>query len=80
MICCDVKRLKELPKYVRCKACALRVPTPIEIVENYGDASLETICQEIFALTKVNWNSADFCIRNPITFDYASEVGAPACC
>ena len=53
----------------------LRVPTPIEIVEHYGDASLETICQEIFALTKMNWNSADFCIRNPITLEYASEVG-----
>jgi hypothetical protein len=53
----------------------LRVPTPIEVVEHFGDASLETICQEIFALTKMNWNSADFCIRSPITLEYASEVG-----
>lgn len=53
----------------------LRVPTPIEIVEHYGEASRENICQEIFALTKMNWNSADFCIRNPITLEYASEVG-----
>lgn len=53
----------------------LRVPTPIEVVEHHGDASLETICQEIFSLTKMNWNSADFCIRSPITLEYASEVG-----
>lgn len=53
----------------------LRVPTPIEIIEHHGDASLETICEEIFSLTKMNWNSADFCIRNPITLEYASEVG-----
>jgi argonaute-like protein implicated in RNA metabolism and viral defense len=53
----------------------LRVPTPLEIIEHHGDSSIETICQEIFSLTKMNWNSADFCIRNPITLDYASEVG-----
>jgi len=53
----------------------LRVPTPIEVVEHHGDASLETICQEIFSLTKMNWNSADLCIRDPITLYYASEVG-----
>ena len=53
----------------------LRVPTPIEVVEHHGDAPMETICQEIFSLTKMNWNSADFCIRNPITLEYASEVG-----
>lgn len=53
----------------------LRVPTPIEVVEHKGDSSLEVICQEIFSLTKMNWNSADFCIRKPITLEYASEVG-----
>jgi len=53
----------------------LRVPTPIEIVEHHGDSPLETLCHEIFALTKMNWNSADFCIRKPITLEYASEVG-----
>jgi hypothetical protein len=53
----------------------LRVPLPLEIVEHYGDAPLETICKEIFALTKMNWNSADFCIREPITLAYSREVG-----
>ena len=53
----------------------LRVPIPLEIVEHYGDTPLEVICKEIFALTKMNWNSADFCIREPITLAYSREVG-----
>ena len=53
----------------------LRVPTPIEIVEHLGDSLIETVCQEDFALNKMNWNSADFCIRRPITLEYATEVG-----
>ena len=53
----------------------LRVPTPIEIVEHHGDTPLRVLCEEIFALTKMNWNSADFCIREPITLAYSREVG-----
>lgn len=53
----------------------LRVPVPLEVVEHYGDSPLEVICREIFALTKMNWNSADFCIREPITLAYSREVG-----
>jgi hypothetical protein len=53
----------------------LRVPTPIEVVEHYGDSPMRAVCEEIYALTKMNWNSADFCIRSPITLEYAGEVG-----
>lgn len=53
----------------------LRVPLPLEIVEHHGDSPLEKVCEEIFALTKMNWNSADFCIREPITLAYSREVG-----
>lgn len=53
----------------------LRVPAPIEIVEHHGDTHLKVIFEEIFALTKMNWNSADFCIREPITLAYSREVG-----
>jgi len=53
----------------------LRVPTPLEIVEHHGDTPLTTLFEEIFALTKMNWNSADFCIREPITLAYSREVG-----
>lgn len=53
----------------------LRVPTPIEVVEHHGDSPLKVIFEEILALTKMNWNSADFCIREPITLAYSREVG-----
>lgn len=53
----------------------LRVPTPLEIVEHHGDTPLSTLFEEIFALTKMNWNSANFCIREPITLAYSREVG-----
>ena len=53
----------------------LRVPVPLEIVEHYGDSPIETICKEIFALTKLNWNSADFCISEPVTLAYSRQVG-----
>lgn len=53
----------------------LRVPLPLELVEHHGDTPSENLCKEIFALTKMNWNSADFCIREPITLAYSREVG-----
>ena len=53
----------------------LRVPVPLEIVEHYGDSPMKNISEEILALTKMNWNSADFCIREPITLAYSREVG-----
>lgn len=53
----------------------LRVPTPLEIAEHHGNSSAEQICKEILSLSKMNWNSADFCIREPITLAYSREVG-----
>jgi hypothetical protein len=53
----------------------LRVPTPIEIVEHHGNTPIKMLFEEILALTKMNWNSADFCIREPITLAYSREVG-----
>lgn len=52
-----------------------RVPSPLEILEHHGDTSIETICKEILALTKLNWNSAKFCIKAPITVSFARRVG-----
>jgi len=52
-----------------------RVPTPLEVVEHHGDTPLSILFEEIFALTKMNWNSAGFCIREPITLAYSREVG-----
>jgi hypothetical protein len=52
-----------------------RVPSPLEILEHHGNTSIDVICKEILALTKLNWNSAKFCIKAPITISFAKRVG-----
>jgi hypothetical protein len=51
------------------------VPSPFEIYRARGDSSIKTICSEILALTKLNWNTADFCCGVPITVSFARNVG-----
>jgi hypothetical protein len=53
----------------------MRIPKPLEIVEHYGDSSAAVICDEILALTKVNWNSCFFGSSVPITIRFAKNVG-----
>lgn len=53
-----------------------RVPSPLEILEHHGATSIETICKEILALTKLNWNNAKFCTKSPVTIGFAKRVGA----
>ena len=52
-----------------------RVPSPLEILEHYGPTDIETVCREILALTKLNWNYAKFCIKSPITISFSKRVG-----
>src|ERR1700685_121139 len=51
------------------------VPSPFEIYKARGDSSIKTICSEILSLTKLNWNTADFCCGVPITVSFARNVG-----
>jgi hypothetical protein len=39
------------------------------------DSSIKTTCAEIIALTKLNWNTADFGCGVPITIGFARNVG-----
>jgi hypothetical protein len=36
-----------------------RVPQPIEILEHHGDSPWNIVLEEILALTKLNWNTAN---------------------
>lgn len=54
----------------------MRVPRPVEIVEHVGDAPMTQIASEILALTKLDWNTAMFAGRLPITIAFAEDVGA----
>lgn len=54
----------------------LRVPLPLEILEHHGEGGTPTtIAKEILALTKMNWNTADFNTAFPITIEFATSVG-----
>ena len=37
-----------------------RVPQPLEILEHVGDSPWDVVLKEVLALTKMNWNTADF--------------------
>ena len=51
------------------------VPSPFEVYKARGDSSIKTICSDILALTKLNWNTADFCCGVPVTVSFARNVG-----
>jgi hypothetical protein len=52
-----------------------RVPQPLEILEHIGDSPWDTVLREILCLTKMNWNTADFAGRDPITTAFSRRVG-----
>ncbi len=51
-----------------------RVPRPLEIVLDETESSRRLLCEEILALTRLNWNSADFCCLLPITLHFSRQV------
>lgn len=53
----------------------MRVPRPVEIVEHFGSASMSQLAAEILALTKMDWNSAMFAGKEPITTAFSEDVG-----
>ncbi|ODS32953.1 MAG: hypothetical protein SCARUB_01892 [Candidatus Scalindua rubra] len=52
-----------------------RAPQPIEILEHHGDSPWDTVLTEILALTKMNWNTADFACGKPVTLAFSRKVG-----
>lgn len=51
------------------------VPRPLEVTDKHGDSTYEMILREILALSKMNWNSADYASVFPITLHFARKVG-----
>jgi len=60
--------------FLRCYP-GLRIPQPLEILENCGSISFNETGEDLLRLTKLNWNSAAFCIRDPITLAFSRRVG-----
>jgi hypothetical protein len=52
------------------------VPTPVQITDHIGDSAAQALLREVLLLTKMNWNSARFAERLPVTVRFANEVGA----
>ena len=52
-----------------------RSPQPLEILEHHGDSAWDVILKEILALTKMNWNTADFACSHQITLAFSKRVG-----
>lgn len=53
----------------------LRIPRPLEVVHSRGSAPITELLTELFALTRMNWNSADFASAEPITMGFSRKVG-----
>ncbi len=51
------------------------IPSPIEIRFYEHDESPDLMCDEILALTKMNWNNTQFDRKFPITLECARNVG-----
>lgn len=51
------------------------IPQPIEVEIHQAESAPIQICQEILALTKMNWNNTQFDRKYPITIECARSVG-----
>jgi hypothetical protein len=51
------------------------VPTPLLLKTYRLDSSQEQIAKDIMALTKLDWNNADFNTRMPVTISVSRKVG-----
>ena len=51
------------------------IPLPLDIIETHGNSDPQTILSEILALSKMNWNSAEFSLAQPITMLFSRRVG-----
>jgi hypothetical protein len=53
----------------------VHVPAPFLVTKAAGDSSMDQLCREVLALSKMNWNTADYCTGLPVTIGFAQRVG-----
>ncbi|MGG5809165.1 argonaute/piwi family protein [Falsiroseomonas sp. CW058] len=51
------------------------VPRPLAVDLVRGDADMEAVLGDVLALTKLNYNSADYAVGLPVTLGFADDVG-----
>lgn len=52
-----------------------RVPRPVEVWFDDVRTPHDQLCEEIMALSRLNWNSADYACHEPMTLAFAKTVG-----
>jgi hypothetical protein len=50
-------------------------PVPLRIDVQYGDAAVERVAQDIFGLTKLNYNACRLGDAQPVTVGFSDAVG-----
>lgn len=50
------------------------VPSPLHISDHIGDSPYDQLLHHILLLTKMNWNSARYAERMPVTLEFADRV------
>lgn len=53
----------------------MRIPQPLQMQHAAGTGSIRELVGELLALTRMNWNSADFAAAEPITLGFSRNVG-----
>jgi hypothetical protein len=53
----------------------LETPNPLSVEVIRGEESIHTVCSDVMALTKLNYNSCSFGDGKPITLKFADLVG-----
>jgi hypothetical protein len=53
----------------------LETPNPLSVEICKGDANIKTVCEDILALTKLNYNSCIYCDGKPVTLRFADMIG-----
>jgi len=51
-------------------------PSPLHLMCQRLDTSIESVCRDILGLTKLDWNTSTFYTRMPVTISVSKKVGA----
>ena len=53
----------------------LETPNPLNVEITRGESNIETVCKDILALTKLNYNTCSFADGSPVTLKFAESIG-----
>jgi hypothetical protein len=51
-----------------------RMPEPLEITENWGSLNFQEAAKDLLRLTKLNWNTSEFCADSPVTLAFPGQT------